>query len=197
MLIDVTPPGSIGNSTLVILAAIFGNTLAVAVGAFLNQRGVRKAQEDASKAQLATINAQTDAAKAQASASQAARDAADAAIALVAAAKVTTQQIDTIVATSEATHKIVNNQRTVMLRVVALQARRIANDNRDDGEAQKAARDAEADLLDAERVNEAARVSTELEDRTRAETQLARLRQELADARADAKRMQEHTSQEG
>jgi hypothetical protein len=47
--------------------------------------------------------------------------------------------------TGEATHKIVNNQRTVMLRLVAALSRRVADDNPSDAAAQEAARLAESD----------------------------------------------------
>ncbi len=48
---------------------------------------------------------------------------------------------------TESTHKIVNNQRTVMLSLVAELSRRIANENPDDPVAQLAAHEAENESL--------------------------------------------------
>jgi hypothetical protein len=46
---------------------------------------------------------------------------------------------------SESTHVIVNSQRTMMLRAIALLSRRVADDNPGDEKAQDAARTAETD----------------------------------------------------
>lgn len=55
--------------------------------------------------------------------------------------------------TGAATHVIVNNQRTVMLRAIAILARRLANDHPEDAELAKAAADAERDLRENEIAN--------------------------------------------
>ena len=63
------------------------------------------------------------------------------------------EQLGHIKATGEATHAIVNNQRTVMLRALAVALRTIARDRPDDRDAQKAADDAEHDLAENEKNN--------------------------------------------
>jgi len=60
----------------------------------------------------------------------------------------TSAQLTNIADTSDATHAIVNNQRTVMLRALAVAQRVIANDHPDDPTAVKAAEDAERDLAE-------------------------------------------------
>ena len=56
---------------------------------------------------------------------------------------------------AESTHIIVNSQRTVMLRAIALLSRRVASENPNDGKAQTAAKAAEED---AERADHHGRV---------------------------------------
>ncbi len=50
---------------------------------------------------------------------------------------------------SESTHHIVNSQRSLMLRTIALLSRRIADENPSDKKAQKAAKEAEQDAIDS------------------------------------------------
>jgi hypothetical protein len=64
------------------------------------------------------------------------------------------EQLRDIRATGEATHAIVNNQRTVMLRQIAVLARIVARDHPEDALLQKAARDAERDLEENMKMNE-------------------------------------------
>ncbi len=51
---------------------------------------------------------------------------------------------------AESTHIIVNSQRTMMLRAIALLSRRVADENPSDGKAQEAAKVAETDAETAD-----------------------------------------------
>jgi hypothetical protein len=64
-----------------------------------------------------------------------------------------TVEMRAIRTTSEATHAIVNNQRTVMLRQIAVLARIVARDHPDDTVLQRAAAAAEHDLAQNEALN--------------------------------------------
>lgn len=149
MIVSVPPQavsGTIGSSTVVLLCALFGNTLAIVVGGWFTQRNAKRAEDNATKAQLATSKARLDAYSAQEAASQAA-------MALVESAKATNQQLNSIAKTGEATHQIVNNQRTVMLRAIAVLSRTVADARPTDSRAAQAADDAEHDLKNNEMVN--------------------------------------------
>ena len=56
------------------------------------------------------------------------------------------RKLDRLTEVGESTHKIVNSQRTIMLRLVAALSRRIASENPRDAAAQVAADHADADL---------------------------------------------------
>ena len=127
------------------MAVSFGPTLAVVVGAIISQRAANQAIKAADLAQKATARAALDAIEAQRSASIAATQASEAAQRLILTAQTTNIKLDKIVATGEATHTIVNNQRTVMLNVVAALTERIAKENPADEAAQVAARNARLD----------------------------------------------------
>ena len=127
------------------IAVSLGPTIAVAVGAVINWKAASRAKRAALNAQLATARAAETAAQAQQSASVAARQAADSARALVEAAKGSNERLDRIADTATETHKIVNNQRTVMLNLVAKLSRRVADDNPHDQAAQRDATLAEQD----------------------------------------------------
>lgn len=136
------------NFSLVIIAVLgsIGPTIAVIVGAIINYFGTKRAQEAAIQAQIATAIAAENAAKAQTAAAEAAR-------LLVVAARNTDSRLQKIITAgnenmevTEQTHKIVNSQRTIMLRMVASLARRIAKENPTDKAAQVAAEQAESDL---------------------------------------------------
>lgn len=120
---------------IVLIVAIIGFTgqiVAVIVAALLNSRMARHN----AAAQVAIANAQRDAAKG--------------AEELVRTAQEQNARLAGIASSTNATHKIVNSQRTVMLRMVAQLARRIADENPDDLKAQQAAQDAEQDAIDAQ-----------------------------------------------
>jgi hypothetical protein len=61
-------------------------------------------------------------------------------------------RLDNIQKTAESTHTIVNSQRTVILKVVAVLARRVANENPADIAAQIAADEAEKEAHEANNV---------------------------------------------
>jgi hypothetical protein len=138
---------------LIALIALIGSSLGGVGAALITTRATRKAQAaatrdarqaqaDAVQAQLATVRAQSDAARAQAAAAEAATE-------LVRTARGQASQLDKIQETGEATHVIVNSQRTKMLELMAALARRVADDHPDDPLAQKAAELAEKDAADA------------------------------------------------
>jgi hypothetical protein len=108
----------------------------------------RATRKEAKQARLDAAQAQADARRAQAQASLAAEK-------LVNANSVVITNLAAIGEMGKATHRIVNNQRTVMLRLIALQAKRIAADNPDDAAAQLAALQASADVLTADETNDA------------------------------------------
>src|ERR1019366_4767100 len=116
---------------------------------WLTQRNAKHAEDNALKAQIATIKAREDAAHAE-------EAAVNAAMALVKAAKTTNRKLGHIANTSDATHAIVNNQRTTMLRAIAVLSRRAADDRPKDAKAMQAADDAENDLRNAEDANASA-----------------------------------------
>ena len=142
-------------------------TLAVIASSYLANRNARRAQEatdkaaklaadavakqaaDSAKAQQATLQAQHDAAIAQKGVIEAAQK-------LVEAAKATDARLEGLKddlaensSITKVTHTIVNNQRTVMLRLIADLARRVATDNPGDEEAEAAAVSAEKEADDA------------------------------------------------
>ena len=122
------------------LAAGAGPALAVIIAAIIAQRAANQAIRAAELAQKATARAALDAIEAQHAASTAAAQAAEAARQLILTAQTTNTKLDGIASVGTATHKIVNNQRTVMLNVVAALAERIAKENPGDEAAQMAAR---------------------------------------------------------
>ena len=61
-------------------------------------------------------------------------------------------KLDSIQKTTDNTHTIVNSQRTTMLRMVAVLARRVAKENPDDDAAQRAADEAENDADEARKI---------------------------------------------
>jgi len=130
--------------------ALFGPAISGISVAIFTTSAARRAQGDAAKAQLATVQAQADASKAQ-------QAAAEAAIRLVEAAKVTDARLmgladgqREIQRVAVGTHAIVNNQRTVLLAVNARLARRIADENPHDIKAQQEALLAEQEAGDAQ-----------------------------------------------
>ncbi len=132
------------NGTVIIIAILgfSGQILATVIGSYLSRRSAKQAQRDAVEAQVATVRAAGDAYKAQKSAIEAAK-------LLVESAQNADRQLGEIRGIADSTHKIVNNQRTVMLRLVATLSRRIANDNPGDAEAQLGALAAEDDARKA------------------------------------------------
>jgi hypothetical protein len=133
------------DSILDALAVSIGPVLAVLVGAVINARAARRATEAADRAQEATAEASHNAIVAQQQASIAQRQASDAARQLIITARDGNSKLDEIAAVGIATHKIVNNQRTVMLNVVAALTDRIAKENPRDEAAQTAAMNAKRD----------------------------------------------------
>ena len=131
------------------IALSLGPTVAVVAGAIINWRAAVRATRAAGKAQDATARAQLDAIRAQEAASKAAAQAADAAARLIETAQTSNAKLDRIAKTGDATHKIVNSQRTVMLSLVAALAERIAAENPQDTAAQTAARVARREADDA------------------------------------------------
>jgi hypothetical protein len=139
--------------TIAVISAV-GPTVAVGVLAWLNSRANKantKAQLAAAElvAKVAADNAIATLKQQQANAN-AQQAALEAAKQLVEVAKTTSGQLTHISDTGDATHKIVNNQRTVMLRVVAALAQRIATENPNDVAAQRAALEAAKDLKTTE-----------------------------------------------
>jgi phenylpyruvate tautomerase PptA (4-oxalocrotonate tautomerase family) len=140
------------DSAAILIAAIIaaiGPTVAVTVGAFLQQRNAQAATRGileaaaltakvATDAKLATEAAQKATAVAQASALGAAK-------ALVVAAKITDSRLENLQKTATSTHVIVNSQRTAMLRLVADLRRQIATAQPDNAAAESAALQAEAE----------------------------------------------------
>ena len=123
----------IANSLAVVaIIGFFGQIFGQMLTGYLTQRAANRAQKDAEKAQLATIKAAEDASKAQEQAAHAARM-------LVESAKDTDVRLDSLKSIAQGTHILVNNQRTVLLRLNASLARRIARENPDDKDAQVAA----------------------------------------------------------
>ena len=53
---------------------------------------------------------------------------------------------------AESTHTIVNSQRSKMIRLIGLLARRIANDNPSDADAQREAEEAERDVKELDQL---------------------------------------------
>jgi hypothetical protein len=102
-------------------------------------------------AQAATEQAALNATKAQEDAAKAQQQALEAARQLVITARESNSKLDQIASVGVATHKIVNNQRTVMLTLVAVQAERIARDNPNDEIAKEAAVNARRDADGARR----------------------------------------------
>lgn len=120
------------------LIAAIGPTISVGVLAWINHRAAANARKVAALEKIEVMKQQEANALAQAQALEAAKE-------LVEAAKIQNEQLSHIANTSDATHKIVNSQRTVMLRMVAALARRIATENPADTAAQRAAEAAEFD----------------------------------------------------
>ena len=106
------------DSLIDALAVSFGPTLAVVVGAIISQRAANQAIKAADRAQQATARAALDAVEAQRSASVAAAQAADAARRLVLTAQASDNKLDIITGVTEATHQIVNSQRTAMAKEI-------------------------------------------------------------------------------
>lgn len=160
---------SLPLETAIILAAFFGNTVAVVVGAFLTARYGQRAQKATEAAAALAVKVATDAAlatsKAQEDAATAQTQALDAAKQLVETAKSTNSKLEDVVIaakstgdalkeiskTGKATHTIVNSDRSVMLASMALLTKRIAKENPNDEDAQQAARLA-ATLSEAARI---------------------------------------------
>ena len=107
------------DSILDAVAVSLGPMLAVIVGAVINARAAQRATEAAHRAQEATVQAAHDAIVAQEQASIAQAQASEAARQLIITARDSNLKLDAIASVGQATHKIVNNQRTVMLNVVA------------------------------------------------------------------------------
>jgi len=133
------------DSILDAVAVSLGPMLAVVVGAIINARAARRATEAADRAQEATVEASHNAIVAQQQASIAQAQASEAARQLIITARESNNKLDAIAAVGTATHKIVNNQRTVVLNVVAALTDRIAKENPRDQAAQTAAINAKRD----------------------------------------------------
>lgn len=154
---------SLPLETTIILAAFFGNTVAVVVGAFLTARygqHAQKATQDAAAlavrvaqdAALATLNAQQATATAQSQALEAAER-------LVEAAKRTNTKLDEVATaakstgdvlveiskTGQATHSMVNNDRSIDKTNIARLTRMIAKLLPGDVEAEADAQAAQAE----------------------------------------------------
>lgn len=113
-------------------------------------RVAKVAAETAAQAKADQIKAQENQVLAQQAAQHAAEQVVQAAKLLIQSGAVTTKTLADIGETSKATHKLVNSQRTVMLRLIVSLARRIAQENPNDQEAQRALLDAEHNLRVAE-----------------------------------------------
>lgn len=131
------------------VAVSLAPTLAVAVGAAINWWLSSQATKAAALTQRMTEKAAIDALEAQRAASTAAMQASEAAQRLIQTAQKTTVKLDHIASTSDATHKIVNGQRTAMLNTLAAMASRIARENPNDQDAQIAAEQARKNAQDA------------------------------------------------
>lgn len=138
----------------IIVVLLGSSTTAQVIAQYIQWRNTSKvarvAAETAAQAKKDQEKAQEDALLAQAAAKHAAEQVVQAAKLLIESGAVTTQTLAAIGDTSRATHKLVNSQRTVMLRLIATMARRIAQENPNDLEAQRAWRDAENNLRAAE-----------------------------------------------
>ena len=108
-----------------VLTIAFVPTAAVVVGAIVNWHEARHARMAAQHA--------------QGLASSAAKEAEASARALITATQNSNAKLDQIVETSNNTHVIVNNQRTIMLNLISDLRTRIASDNPNDQQAQAAA----------------------------------------------------------
>lgn len=118
---------------LVLIVAAIGFTGqigAVIVAAILQARAARKAQQSAARAVSVAVTERA----------QLYQSTLDQNVA-----------IQSIADMSDSTHRIINSQRTVMLRMIAAMARRIADENPTDVKAQKAAEAAERDANAAEK----------------------------------------------
>lgn len=139
---------------IIILGVIglFGNTLAVIIGAFLSARYSRRAQEDAVKAQIATSKAAQALEVAKLAAAKGARE-------LVEEARRTNKEISSVVEIAEGTrkisqdtnevahttHRIINGHNTKLLHAIMLLTERVAKENPEDQQALRAAQAARDD----------------------------------------------------
>jgi hypothetical protein len=139
---------------IIALAAFSGNIVSGVIVVVLNQRNATKAQVATAAAAQAAADAATAAIKvaeaarlatlkAQEAASIAQSQALDAAKQLVEAAKSSNEKLQGIADVGNATHKIVNSERTATLKLVAALWKRISAENPQDSEAKEAANESE------------------------------------------------------
>lgn len=129
----------------------------IAIALLVLTNSSRATREEAKKAQAAATQAQSDAHRAQIQASAAAEK-------LARSNDIVITNLTNIEKTGEATHRIVNSQRTIMLRLIALQAKRIATDNPNDADAQRAYLQAASDALVADELDDES-VNTSLREK--------------------------------